>query len=293
MHDPSEQAEKQPLIIAFIADVFFVVKVEQAAQALGFRVEWIERVSQVSDAEPLPPGRYYAEHLVGPGRALIDLLTLRLPALLIFDMNNAEIPWREWIALIKSAPATRRIPLLAFGSHVDTASLRDAREAGADAVLARSQFSASLPELIRKYARTPDTSAWLATCQEPLSPLAVRGLEEFNRGEYFEAHETLEEAWNEDTGLGRDLYRAILQVAVAYLQIERRNFPGAIKMFLRMRQWFAPLPDECRGVDIARLRHDTQRIYEQLTAAGADGIQTIDPGSFAPVRYRSVSQDQG
>ncbi|SIO55976.1 hypothetical protein SAMN05444166_5168 [Singulisphaera sp. GP187] len=41
-------------------------------------------------------------------------------------------------------------PFIAFGSHVDTAALADARSAGCDPVLARSQFTAQLPDLIRR-----------------------------------------------------------------------------------------------------------------------------------------------
>ena len=276
----------QPLIIAFIADLFFSVKVEEAANRLDYRVEWIEKLSDVAEDDPLTPKRQLGEHLVGPGATLIDMLTLKQPVLLIFDMNNAGIPWKEWVALIKSVSATRRIPLICYGSHVDVEAFKEARGRGADAVLSRSQFTSSLGELIQKYARVPDPTAWRETCDQPISELAIQGLEQFNRGEYFEAHETLEAAWNEDQSIGRDLYRAILQVAVAYLQIERRNYPGAVKMFLRMRQWLAPLPDECRGVDIARLKMDAQAIYERLMASGAEGIHSFDTSLFQPVHYK-------
>ena len=40
---------------------------------------------------------------------------------------------------------------IAFGSHVDTASLAAAEAAGCDPVLPRSRFSAELPELIRRF----------------------------------------------------------------------------------------------------------------------------------------------
>lgn len=42
-------------------------------------------------------------------------------------------------------------PFVAFGSHVETDRLDAARAAGCDPVLARSQFTAQLPELIRRY----------------------------------------------------------------------------------------------------------------------------------------------
>jgi hypothetical protein len=89
-----------------------------------------------------------------------------------------------------------------------------------------------------------------------------------------------------DTSPGRELYRAILQVAVAYLQIERGNYAGAMKMFLRLRQWIDPLPETCRGVNVAQLRADAWRARETLIALGKDRIGEFDRELFKPVIYR-------
>jgi len=271
-----------PLILGFVADLFFAVKIEAAARQLDYQVRWIERGEEAASS----PERQYAEHLDGPGGVLIEQITGWQPALMIFDLGNKEVPWRSWLPLIKSAPATRRIPVICYGSHVDVDSMREAKERGADAVLARSRFVSDLPGLIRKYARLPDFDAIQDACQGPLSALALRGLEAFNQGRYFEAHELLEEAWNEDESAACELYRAVLQVAVAYLQIERGNYNGAMKMFLRLRQWLGPLPDECRGVDVARLREDARQAHEALTALGKERVGEFDRRLLRPVVYR-------
>jgi predicted metal-dependent hydrolase len=281
MHDPTDS----PLILGFVADLYFSVRIEAAAEKLDYRVRWIERAGQVAPEDPQAPRRQLAEHLVGPGAALIDQVTQWKPALIIFDLSNTAIPWREWIMLLTSVPATRRIPVICFGSHVDVGTLQAAREAGATAVLARSRFFGELPELIQKYARVPDREAIEAACHQPLSPEALRGLEEFNRGEYFEAHESLETAWMAEESAGRELYRAVLQVAVAYYQIVRGNYNGAAKMFLRMRQWIDPLPDTCRGVDVARLRAEAQEAHQALLALGPEGLAAFDRSLLRPVRY--------
>jgi len=52
------------------------------------------------------------------------------------------------------------------------------------------------------------------------------------------------------SGPVRELYRAILQVGIAYYQIERGNHRGALKMLLRSVQWLAMLPDRCQGIDV-------------------------------------------
>lgn len=282
-----DQPDHVPLILGFVADLFFVVKIEAAARQLNYQVRWIERGDELGPPDPQAPPVQYAEHLIGPGAVLIDRITQWQPALILFDLGNQEIPWLDWLPLIKSAPATRRIPVVCFGSHKDVESMQAAKRRGADAVLARSRFVTDLTSLLQKHARVPDFDAIRLSCQDPPSPLALRGLEEFNLGNYFEAHELLEEAWNEDETPACELYRAILQVAVAYLQIERGNYNGAMKMFLRLRQWIEPLPDVCRGVDVAQLREDALRAHRALIALGKERVGEFDRSLLKPVSYRA------
>jgi len=122
------------------------------------------------------------------------------------------------------------------------------------------------------------------TAEGRLSEHAVKGIALFNRGEYFEAHEELEHAWKEEPRPARELYRGILQIAVTYLQITRRNYVGAIKMFARARRWLAPLPDACRGVNVAALRNDAAAARAALEALGAERIDEFDVSQLNPVR---------
>jgi predicted metal-dependent hydrolase len=126
----------------------------------------------------------------------------------------------------------------------------------------------------------------VADCLRPLPPHAITGLEYFNAGRYFEAHEELETAWRAEKSPIRELYRGILQVGVAYYHIQRGNYKGALKMLRRCRQWLDPLPDECCGVNLARLRHDFGQVEAELLRE-----QPIQPAAFEfrPVQYRIVT----
>ena len=73
-------------------------------------------------------------------------------------------------------------------------------------------------------------------------------------------------------------------IAVAYLQITRGNYNGAIKMFLRSRQWLDPLPGAMRGVDVAALRQDAARVRAALEALGAERIGEFDVRQLQPVK---------
>lgn len=278
--------QHNPLILGFVADLYFAVRIEKAANQLNFDVRWIENADQIALKSPELPDEQLAEPLVGRSAVLIDELTTWKPTLMIFDLNNQDIPWREWISLVTSVPATRRIPVLCFGSHREVEVMKDAKTAGAKIVLARSTFVSRLPELIKKYAMVIDQKALNQSCREPLPDLAIQGLEEFNRTNYFEAHEYLEEAWRIDQSIGRDLYQAVLQVAVAYYHIMRGNYKGAAKLFLRVRQWIDPLPDICRGVDIKKLRMEARIAHQELLNLGPERIKEFDLSLLRPVHYK-------
>jgi hypothetical protein len=276
------------LILAFVRDLNFEVRIENAAQQNGFQVKVIESAEQIAPPDEEDLGVQIAEHLGGRGAVLLDKITQWHPALIIFDLGNDFIPWEDWIRLISSVPATRRIPILCFGPHVDVEMMQAAKAAGANEVVARSRFVTQLPDLLLKNARNTDWAEMEDVCQDHLSYYAKRGLDEFNRGEYFKAHDSLEKAWIEDESPGRELYRAILQVAVAYYQVQKGNYNGAAKMFLRLRQWIDPLPDFCRGVKVIQLRKEARAVHKELLYLGPERIEEFDQSLLKPVKYEDL-----
>ena len=122
-------------------------------------------------------------------------------------------------------------------------------------------------------------------CQGTLHPKAIQGLELFNLGRYFEAHEALEAAWRAESGPGRDLYRGILQVGVAYLHIKNHNYPGALKVSQRCQKWLLPWPETCRGVEVGRLRRDLEKVMTSLQKLGLQQILEFDIALLKPVQY--------
>lgn len=273
-----------PLIIAFVADLMFATQIGKVADHLGYRIIWIENADQVGAAGPQAPTEKPGESLYGREGQLFDQITGWRPALLLFDLTNTAVPWQTWIPALKSSPATCRVPIMCFGPHEDVATMRSATELGAEAVLARSRFMADMPILLARYIRLPDNDAIRVACREPLSDLARKGIALFNEGAYYKCHDALEEAWMGDRGPGRDLYRGILQIGIAYYQIERGNYRGAVKMLLRVRQWLGPLPATCRGVDVARLRQDAEQVYTSLVALGPERVSDFDRRLFHPIQ---------
>jgi uncharacterized protein len=122
-------------------------------------------------------------------------------------------------------------------------------------------------------------------CSALLHPRAADGLRLFNAGEYFEAHEALEDAWNAEKGRVRDLYRGILQIAVVYLHITRRNYNGAVKVYLRSQRWMKDWPGICRGIEVGKLRRDAEVVISEVKRLGMEKIAEFDLSRLKPVQW--------
>lgn len=125
----------------------------------------------------------------------------------------------------------------------------------------------------------------MSDCDGSLHPAAVEGIRLFNRGEYFEAHEALETAWRDEPGPIRELYRGILQIAVAYLHITRDNYAGAIKVYGRSQRWLRLWPASCRGVDVAGLQRDAGQALAEVQRLGPQNLASFDRRLFKPIHY--------
>ncbi len=238
-------------ILALTDDLFLVPRLEDAARALGWRLE--VGGSEGDEERPARPVRL-TEPLEGAEADLVRRLATDPPALILVDLASTAIPWRSWIPTLKTSSTTRRIPILAFGPHVEADALEQARALGADRVVTRGELQKHLGELLRGEARPPDHAAIRDGCALPIPEPARRGLEALAAGDYFQAHEHLERAVLDEPGPEGTVFRTLLHLAVACLHTERGNWRGAQKMLLRMRPWLAQLPEECRGLEVASLR---------------------------------------
>ena len=122
----------------------------------------------------------------------------------------------------------------------------------------------------------------------PPPDLLLKGIHEFNAWAFFEQHETLETAWRNEPGPVRQLYQGILQIGVAYYQIQRHNYAGAHKMFERAWQYLDPLPDICQGVDVVRFRSDAHAVQAELERLGPQHVADFNPMFFKPIRIKQA-----
>ena len=246
---------EQPYLVSVIPNLMFATRLEDVARAQGAAV-----ISPIDQAA--------------------FLTALRDGARGVFiDADTQQRPWPQWISAAKEDPATAAVPIIAFGSHRAVAQRQQALDAGADRYLARSNFSDGLIEIVAALLRTAEDDP----CSEGLPAGAQRGIAEFNAGQYFEQHETLELVWRAERRPVRELYRGILQIGVACYQVERGNARGAIKMLDRAVKWLQPFRPVCQGVNVEQLLADAAQLRSAIERAGADHTDRVDRRRFPQV----------
>ncbi len=109
-------------VLAIVDDLFFATKIETVARQVDAKVAFARDENQ-----------------------LTQLIENDMPGLNI--RNLAPI---DTIRRLKSDVRLAAVPVIGFFSHVQVELERAAREAGCDRVLARSAFSAKLPEILRR-----------------------------------------------------------------------------------------------------------------------------------------------
>ena len=117
---PMEPVDALPVVIALVRDLMFSSKISSTGRAMGIPVKMVRDPAQLGSQ---------------PAQCLI------------VDLNQdsvipAAMQWRQTIGN----------PVIGFVSHVDTAAIAAARQAGIDRVMPRSQFVTMLPTILQEAA---------------------------------------------------------------------------------------------------------------------------------------------
>ena len=100
-----------------------------------------------------------------------------------------------------------------------------------------------------------------------------RGLELFNAGEFFEAHEVLEDVWRAAPASEKKFLQGLIQVAVGLHHHSRKNIVGARSLLARADKNLSAYPASHGGIDVAGLRGQLGQWVDALEAG--DGVPTL------------------
>lgn len=113
------------MILVAVDDLMFSSRISTAARAVGSTIRFTRSLD-----------------------AVLSAARETSPSLIILDLNSARLAPLAIVEALGQDPALAAIPTLGFVSHVDTATIEAARQAGVDRVLARSAFVQQLPDIL-------------------------------------------------------------------------------------------------------------------------------------------------
>ncbi len=116
----------------------------------------------------------------------------------------------------------------------------------------------------------------MSWCDEPPPPQLIEAVAQFNRGEYFEQHETLELLWRSEPRPIRRLYQGILQIGVAFYHLRRRNHHGAVYMLTRGAAYLQPFAPSCQRVDVDALLDAAAMALDAVNELGPERLHEFD-----------------
>lgn len=101
-------------------------------------------------------------------------------------------------------------------------------------------------------------------------PRYLAGVKLFNDREFFDAHEVLEDLWNECPNEDRRFYQGILQAAVALHHFNNGNLRGAHKLFRTAKDYMGKYPNPYLGLDREVFWRDMTECFVEVFREGQD-----------------------
>jgi len=122
------QKQEPRQVLAVVSDLFFSVKLSDAAKRNGLALEFVKNAQDVLEKAKAKP------------------------SLIVFDLNFEDVNPLKLIANLKGSEETKGVSLIGYLSHIQGELKLQAQEAGCDMVLARSAFSQNMTQIFKRHA---------------------------------------------------------------------------------------------------------------------------------------------
>ncbi|WP_392534743.1 DUF309 domain-containing protein [Nostoc sp. C117] len=99
-----------------------------------------------------------------------------------------------------------------------------------------------------------------------------QGVEQFNSGQFYTCHDTLEALWIEASEPEKTFYQGILQIAVALYHLENRNWRGAVILLGEGSNRLRRYPSSYSSIDVDELLSQSVTLLKTLQQIGPDKI---------------------
>lgn len=99
-----------------------------------------------------------------------------------------------------------------------------------------------------------------------------QGVEQFNQGEFYACHDTLEALWIEATEPQKTFYQGILQIAVGFYHLSNSNWRGAVILLGEGINRLQRYPAIYSEIDVDELLSQSAALLTAIQKAGPEEI---------------------
>lgn len=98
---------------------------------------------------------------------------------------------------------------------------------------------------------------------------------QFNSGDYYACHDTLEAIWNDAWQSDRAFYQGILQIAVGLYHLKNQNWHGAAILLGEGTSRLPSYLPDYQSIDVETLLEDSLLILRTVQVGGKEGIENL------------------
>ncbi|MGG6264704.1 DUF309 domain-containing protein [Leptolyngbya sp. AN03gr2] len=102
-----------------------------------------------------------------------------------------------------------------------------------------------------------------------------QGVDQFNQGEFYACHDTLEAIWIEAPMFDKKFYQGILQIAVGLYHLGNHNWRGAVILMGEGLSRLGDYQPDYGGINVEQLVDETAEFLSQVQTIGADRVSRI------------------
>lgn len=113
---------------------------------------------------------------------------------------------------------------------------------------------------------------------ENLPPEFWQGVEQFNSGQFYACHDTLEALWIEGTEPEKSLYQGILQIAVALYHLDNHNLRGAMILLGEGSNRLRRYPASDCPINVEEFFTQSVELLKQLQQTDPEEIASLELG---------------
>ena len=121
--------------------------------------------------------------------------------------------------------------------------------------------------------------------QERLHVLRA-GIEQYNAGYFFQAHETWEDLWLQSPWPVRRFLQGLIQTAAAFVHLVRHEYPGTIRLLASGLEKLSDFAPSYMGIDVAALIQQAAQARSALVELGPSRFDEWDREKIPQIAIR-------